>query len=214
MLSTPSSNETGKGGESPYHEGGVKDLSKNSPVLLGDEANAGSACEKEVSSYNSSDDEELHDSAPTSSSTSTNHEYFGTGSAMYLSHEAAVNREKDRVMQRRLYSEGKGFPFSVDLANSVKRVLKEKIFPKIKLLSDTEPQYMAPDFVGASMDQARNICDVLMRELEMPDNLENKIGFWITYRSLVKNQIVKYRSNCVEELKKQYFKGRHNIVGI
>jgi hypothetical protein len=98
------------------------------------------------------------------------------------------------------------------MANAVKRVLKEKIFPKIKLLSDTEPQYMAPDFVGQTMDQSRNICDVLIRELELPDDLQDKIGFWITYRSLVKNQLVKFRSNCVEELKKEYFKGNYKIV--
>jgi len=41
----------------------------------------------------------------------------------------------------------------------------------------------------------------------LQDDLEDKICFWITYRSLVKNQLVKYRSNCVEEIKKQYFKG-------
>jgi hypothetical protein len=41
-----------------------------------------------------------------------------------LSHEEAVRREKARIVQRRLYSRGKkGFPYSVDLANSVKRIL-------------------------------------------------------------------------------------------
>jgi hypothetical protein len=129
-----------------------------------------------------------------------------------LSQETAVNREKDRILQRKLYSEGTGFPFSVDLANSVKRVLKEKIFPKVKLLSDLEPQFMAPDFVGEPTDQSRNICDVLIRELQLPDDLEDRINFWITYRSLVKNQLIKYRSNCVEELKKQYFKGVYDML--
>lgn len=159
------------------------------------------------SSCNSSDEEDSEYAARSSSSGSKNDVLGVPGATRYLSHEAAVNREKDRVMQRKFYNEGTGFPFSIDLANSVKRVLKEKIFPKIKLLSDLETQYMAPDFVGAPMDQSRNICDVLIRELELPDDLEDKIKFWITYRSLVKNQLVKYRSNCVEELKKQYFKG-------
>lgn len=152
----------------------------------------------------SEDDSQSH--APSGSSSGASIDLVGNRTLNNMSHEAAVNREKDRVMQRKMYGEDRGFPYSVDLANSVKRVLKEKIFPKIKLLSDTEPHYMAPDFVGPPVDQSRNICDVLIRELDMPDELEDKIGFWITYRSLVKNQLVKFRSNCVEELKKQYFR--------
>jgi hypothetical protein len=165
----------------------------------------------QLSSRGSSYDEDSYDDAPRSSSSRSNNDDVGVLCPNDLGHVAAVSREKDRVMQRELYSTGTGFPYSVDLANSVKRVLKEKIFPKIKLLSDLEAHYMAPDFVGAPVDQSRNICDVLVRELELPDNLQDKIGFWITYRSLVKNQLVKYRSNCVEELKKQYSKVR--IIG-
>jgi hypothetical protein len=116
--------------------------------------------------------------------------------------------EKERMlMQRRFYNEDKGVPFSVDISNAIKRVLKEKIYPKVKLLSDTENQFLAPDFVGEAVDQSRRICDVLVRESDLPKHLEYKVRFWITYRSLVKNQIVKFRSNCVEELKKQYFRG-------
>jgi hypothetical protein len=157
---------------------------------------------------NSSYEEESRDSQKSSSFSGSDDEIERGGPAHnHLSHEAAVNREKDRVLQRKLYSKGSGFPYSVDMASSVKRVLKEKVFPKIKLLSDLEQQFLAPDFVGEATDQSRNICDVLVRELDLPDDLEDKISFWITYRSLVKNQLVKFRSNCVEELKKQYFRG-------
>jgi hypothetical protein len=122
-------------------------------------------------------------------------------------HEEAVRREEDRVFQRNLYHENKGFDYNVDTANAIKRVLKEYIFPKIKILSGREHDYLTPDFVGDSVDQSRLICEKLINELDMPNDLEDKIRFWIGYRKLVKNQLVKYRSNCVEDLKKEYFKG-------
>ena len=87
-------------------------------------------------------------------------------------------------------------------------MLKEYIYPKIKILSDREKQFLHPDFVGDAVDQSRRICDILIRELNFPTSIEYKVPFWITYRKLVKNQLVKYRSNCVEEIKKEYFKGR------
>jgi hypothetical protein len=56
----------------------------------------------------------------------------------------ANHDEKERMlMQRRFYNEDKGVPFSVDISNAIKRVLKEKIYPKVKLLSDTENQFLA-----------------------------------------------------------------------
>jgi hypothetical protein len=118
------------------------------------------------------------------------------------------------LLQRKIYNEDKGVSFSVDIANAIKRVLKEKIYPKVKLLSDTENQFLAPDFVGEALDQSRRICDVLIRELDLPSHLDYKVRFWITYRSLVKNQLVKFRSNCVEELKKQYFRGEIYEFGL
>ena len=99
----------------------------------------------------------------------------------------------------------------MDVESAIKRVMKEKVYPRLKILSDTESQFLHPDFVGKPVDQSRVICDVLSRELELHDSLENKVRFWITYRSLVKNQLVKYRSNCVEDLKREYFRGKDMI---
>jgi hypothetical protein len=116
----------------------------------------------QLSSCGSSYDEDSKD-APRSSSFSSNNDDVGVPCPNDVGHYAAVSREMDRVvMPRKIYSEGTGFPYSVDLDNSVKRVLKEKIFPKTKLLSDLEAHYMPPDFVGAPIDQSRNICDVLI----------------------------------------------------
>lgn len=125
-------------------------------------------------------------------------------------HEEAVRREEHRVLQRNLYNENRGFEFNVDTFNAIKRVLKEKIFPKIKILSGREQAYLTPDFVGDPVDQSRLICDKLIHELDMSNYLEEKIRFWITYCKLVKNQLVKYRSNSVEDLKREYFKGKFN----
>jgi hypothetical protein len=47
----------------------------------------------------------------------------------------------------------------------------------------------------------------MIRELDLPNERKDTMHFWITYRSLLKNQLVKFRSNCVEEVKKQYFRG-------
>lgn len=121
-------------------------------------------------------------------------------------HDAAVRREEDRVLQRRIFHENKGFVFNVNTASAIKRVLKEKIFPKIKILSGREQDYLTPDFVGDRADQSRLICEKIVLDLDLDDHLEDKIRFWITYRKMVKNQLVKYRSNCVEDLKREYFK--------
>lgn len=121
-------------------------------------------------------------------------------------HNDAAKREKDRVFQRKLYNNNKGFPKSVDVERQIKRVMKEKVYPRLKILSDTESQFLHPDFVGKPVDQSRVICEILSQELELYDALEIKVKFWITYRSLVKNQLVKYRSNCVEDLKREYFR--------
>jgi len=123
-------------------------------------------------------------------------------------YEESVRREQNRAVQRELFNIDRGFPFSVDIASSIKRVLKEYIYPKIKILSDREQQFLRPDFVGDAVDQSRRICDILIRELNLPNSIQYKVPFWITYRKLVKNQLVKYRSNCVEEIKKEYFKGK------
>jgi hypothetical protein len=127
-------------------------------------------------------------------------------------HKEASQREERRVLQRKLFHDSRGFEFNVDTANAIKRVLKEKIFPKIKILSGSEQDYLTPDFIGEVTDQSRLICEKLIQELDLSDYLQDKILFWITYRKMVKNQLVKFRSNCVEDLKREYFKGM--LVGI
>ena len=121
--------------------------------------------------------------------------------------DEAAQREKDRTLQRRLYNESRGYVACVDVASSIKRVLKEKVYPKLKILQDSETQFLHPDFVGKAVDQSRIICDILIWEMDRPDTIQEKVTFRITYRSLVKNQLVKFRSNCVEELKREYFRG-------
>jgi hypothetical protein len=96
-------------------------------------------------------------------------------------HSEAAMREKDRVLQRRLYNDNKGFPKSVDVANAIKRVMKEKVYPRLKILSDTESQFITPDFVWRAVDQSRIICEILVRELDLPATVEDKVRFWITY---------------------------------
>jgi hypothetical protein len=129
-------------------------------------------------------------------------------------HNDAAMREKERAFQRKLYNDNKVFPKTVDVESSIKRIMKEKVYPRLKILSDTESQFRQPDFVGKPVDQSRVICDVLSQELDLHDSLENKVRFWITYRSLVKNQLVKYRSNCVEDLKREYFRGEDLLINI
>jgi hypothetical protein len=87
-------------------------------------------------------------------------------------HIGAVMREKDMVLQRQLYHQNRGFVVEVDTANAIKRVLKEKIFPKIKILSGREQDYLTPDFVGDVAEQSRLICDKVVHELELPNTLK------------------------------------------
>jgi hypothetical protein len=132
-----------------------------------------------------------------------------------LMHLEMMKREQERTLMRNLYHEGKTLPKSLDLTSSLKRSLKEHIFPKVKLLSDREHQYLAPDFIGDDCsDQSRLIAEILLEDLCLPRTLEYKVMFWITYRSLIKNQLVKYRSNCVEEMKNVYLKGMLPCCGI
>jgi hypothetical protein len=125
-------------------------------------------------------------------------------------HLSFVKIEEQRALMRKLYHEGKMLPKSDDIVWSLKRSLKEHIFPKVKLLSDREHNYLAPNFVDEDCtDQSRLIAEILLGDLNLPKTLEYKVRFWVTYRSLVKNQIVKYRSNCVEEMKNVYLKGEY-----
>jgi hypothetical protein len=118
--------------------------------------------------------------------------------------------EQDRMVQRRLYQEGKGWLRSKDFMASISRILQEKIFPKVKILSDQDNQFLAPDFVGyANYDQSRLIAEILIREFfDRPRAFDYKVNFWITYRSFVQRQIMEYQNSCVEEMKSAYFKGK------
>jgi hypothetical protein len=182
-------------------------------------------CDESVSSsiINDSDDEFVEEPSEEDSTNDNHHEDRGqvssdsspdTSSTKKRNdtsagfHNDAVEREQCRDLQRKLYNQNRGFPYSVDVANAIKRVMKEKVYPRLKILSDTESQFLNPDFVGKPVDQSRIICDLMFREIEMPDTIECKVRFWITYRSLVKNQLVKFRSNCVEDLKREYFRGK------
>jgi hypothetical protein len=147
------------------------------------------------------EDDEEHDEVASQSS----------GSSNAQDNQAELARAW--AIQRSLYNQNKGFEVCDDMVHSIKRIMKEKIFPKLKILSNTEQQYQCPDFVGKPVDQSRIICEIILREIDLEDadNLVFKVRFWITYRSLVKNQLVKYRSNCVEDLKREYFKGKNLI---
>jgi len=156
------------------------------------------------SEYSDSEDDSSETGRVSSSDTSTNHRAL---SSPERRHKEAIQREERRVLQRKLFHDNRVFEFNVDTANAIKRVLKERIFPKIKILSGSEQDFLTPDFVGEASDQSRLICDKLIQELDLSDYLQDKILFWITYRRMVKNQLVKFRSNCVEDLKKEYFRG-------
>jgi hypothetical protein len=157
--------------------------------------------EKDLVLYSSDDNEEQG-------------EYEHEVSSSSGTDDTAEQRERDRVVQSHRYNHNDGFEFCVDMCHSIKRILKEKIYPKVKILSDTEQQFLRPDFVGKPVDQSRIICETILRELDMDvkDTVPLKVSFWITYRSLVKNQLVKYRSNCVEDLKREYFRGKFCYV--
>ena len=126
-------------------------------------------------------------------------------------HLAFVKKEEQRALMRRLYHEGKHLPKSDDIAWSLKRSLKELIFPKVKLLSDREHNYLAPNFVDDDCtDQSRVIAEILLGDMNLPQTVEYKVRFWVTYCSIIKQQLVKYRSNCVEEMKNVYLKGKND----
>jgi hypothetical protein len=128
-------------------------------------------------------------------------------------HQTFIRREEERALMRRLYHEGKGLQKSDDITWSIKRSLKERIFPKVKILSDREHNFIAPNFVDDDCaDQSRVIAEILIGDLNLPQSLEYKVQFWVTYRSLIKNQLVKYRSNCVEEIKNVYLRGVYESV--
>lgn len=126
-----------------------------------------------------------------------------------LSASSSADKDREKELQKHLYDEGRGCLKNADVANSIKRILKERIFPKVKILSGTETQYSYPDFVTTRgpKAQSRVIGEILVSELNLSSTLENKVKLWITYRNFVKQQLVKFRSNIVEDIKNSYMKG-------
>lgn len=93
------------------------------------------------SEHFSSSEDNLQSHAPCGSSSGASINLVGNSTLLLIA------KRIELLMQRKMYGEDCGFPYSLDLANSVKQVLKEKIFPKMKVLCDTKPHYMAHDFL-------------------------------------------------------------------
>ena len=59
------------------------------------------------------------------------------------------------------------------------------------------------------------ICEGLLRFVNGQNaaiTLEHKVRFWITYRTVVKKELVKYRCNASQQIKDLYVKGMANTL--
>jgi hypothetical protein len=73
-----------------------------------------------------SSDDDSQSPAPSGLSPSASINLVGNSTLNKMTHEAAVNCEKDQVMQRKMYGEDRGFPYSVDREKD--RVTQGKIY--------------------------------------------------------------------------------------
>lgn len=124
--------------------------------------------------------------------------------------------EDDPEVQKGLFrDENAGVKKSPHVVSSIIEWLKTNIFPYVKFWSDEERKFDYPDFVSKDRavkeEQARVICEGLLKYIQSPHlgviTLDSKVRFWITYRSVVKKELVKYRCNASQQIKDLYVKG-------
>ena len=123
--------------------------------------------------------------------------------------------EDDDDVQKRLYrEENAGIQKNKNVEGSITEWLQGHIFPYVKFWSDSEKKFDYPDFVSKDKEvreeQARVICEGILDYVKVRDEtmtMEKKVRFWITYRSVVKKELVKYRCNASQQIKDLYVKG-------
>jgi len=124
--------------------------------------------------------------------------------------------EDETEFQKSLFrEENAGVEKSPHVVSSIIEWLKTNIFPYVKFWSDEERKFDYPDFVSKDQavkeDQARVICEGLLKYSQPPHmgviTLDSKVRFWITYRSVVKKELVKYWCNASQQIKDLYVKG-------
>ena len=107
--------------------------------------------------------------------------------------------EDDTEVQKGLFrDENAGVEKSPHVVSSIIEWLKTNIFPYVKFWSDEERKFDYPDFVSKDRavkeEQARVICEGLLKYIQRPHlgviTLDSKVRFWITYRSVVKKELV------------------------
>jgi len=124
--------------------------------------------------------------------------------------------EDETELQQSLFRDEKaGVEKSPHVVSSIIEWLKTNIFPYVNFWSDMERKFDYPDFVSKDQavkeEQARVICEGLLKYIKRPHmgviTLDSKVCFWITYRSVVKKELVKYRCNASQQIKDLYVKG-------
>jgi len=107
--------------------------------------------------------------------------------------------EDETELQKSLFrEENAGIEKSPHVVSSIIEWLKTNIFPYVKFCSDEERKFDYPDFVSKDQavkeEQARVICEGLLKYIQPRHmgviTLDSKVRFWITYRSVVKKELV------------------------
>lgn len=132
---------------------------------------------------------------------------------------SGLTESPDDLQQRLYRGDDSGVKKSPHVVSSISDWLKSDIFPYVKFWSDSEKKFDYPDFASTKKEvkdeQARMICEGLLRFINAPNaaiTLEHKVRFWITYRTVVKKELVKYRCNASQQIKDLYVKGMANTL--
>ena len=101
---------------------------------------------------------------------------------------------------------------------SIANYLKDKVFPTVKFWADNDLKFTQPDFRKTvqlnKKEQARRICEKIMEHLgREPDcgssySIQVCVPFWRTYRTEIKDELVRYRANVGSQAKEMYLDGK------
>ena len=97
-----------------------------------------------------------------------------------------------------------------DTVQCVQRYLR-RIYRQVKFFSDTKEDYKEPCFVSKEGRKKQTVvlCEWILENIKRDKvSIEEKIGFWKTYRKQIKTDINKMRQNDMNGFSKKFKKGK------
>ena len=101
-----------------------------------------------------------------------------------------------------------------DTVQCVQRYLR-RIYRQVKFFSDTKEDYKEPCFVSKDGRKKQTVvlCEWILENIKRDKvSIEEKIGFWKTYRKQIKTDINKMRQNDMNGFNKKFKKGEYHLL--